>query len=122
MTHKHNISAILIMVVLNTMSHILQFQGLSLVNAPVTTNKHDDEFFFSETLGWLVTRDGKIIKTTDGGDSWQEKVTYPGVRLRCIGFADSLRGRDGTLRINPSTKFALLQTKDIQTRKMTLVK
>lgn len=91
---------------------VSQYQWLPMANAPVTSNKHDDVFFISEQTGWLVTRDGKVIKTTDGGNSWNEKKSYPGVRLRCIGFADSLRGWAGKFHVNPSTEYALVRTLD----------
>lgn len=106
----HIISIILSIIFFQTLTS--QYQWLPLPHAPVTTNKHDDVFFINETSGWLVTRDGKIIKSTDGGDSWRETLSLIGVRLRCIGFADSLRGWAGKFQVNPSTQFALLETKD----------
>ena len=91
---------------------LARYSWLPMPNAPTTTNKHDDVFFISATMGFVVTRDGKIFKTTDGGDSWNVKASYAGVRLRCIGFADSLRGWAGKFQVNPSTQYALLQTTD----------
>ena len=41
-----------------------------------------------------------ILKTTDGGHTWNVKHTAPGVYLRCIGFAGASTGWVGTLTQN----------------------
>lgn len=89
-----------------------QYSWQPMPNAPITENKHDDVFFISSTSGWLVTAVGEIWKTTDGGNSWQLKKTYSGIRLRCVSFADSLRGWVGKFQIKGSDLYALLQTTD----------
>ena len=41
-----------------------------ITTAPVAVDtllKHDDLFFVNETKGWLVTRNGHIYHTDDGG-------------------------------------------------------
>ncbi len=101
---------ILLLLLLLLQSAAAQFGWSPIAAAPVTSNKHDDVFFLNEQLGWLVTRDGKIITTTDGGASWKEKASYSGVRLRAVGFADPLRGWAGKFQVNPSTQNALLRT------------
>lgn len=89
-----------------------QFSWQPMPNAPVTVNKHDDVNFISPTTGFLVTAAGEIYKTTNGGDSWVLKKTYSGIRLRCVGFADSLRGWIGKFQIKGGDLYALLQTTD----------
>jgi photosystem II stability/assembly factor-like uncharacterized protein len=68
--------------------------------------RHDDVFFVSPELGWAVNSDGKILRTDDGGASWQ--VHQTGEYLRCVGFASETHGWVGTL--DPSTR--LLATTD----------
>jgi photosystem II stability/assembly factor-like uncharacterized protein len=60
--------------------------------------RHDDIWFFDADSGWAVNSDGKAIKTSDGGISWEEKLSVHGddVWLRCIGFADQKRGWIGS--------------------------
>jgi photosystem II stability/assembly factor-like uncharacterized protein len=61
--------------------------------------RHDDVWFVDPMTGWAVNSDGNIIKTTDGGASWPVELqrSFPGVYLRCIGFANSSVGWVGTL-------------------------
>lgn len=64
----------------------------TLTNAPVALNrKHDDLFFVNERIGWVVTRNGFIFKTLNGGEHWTPQYSGPQF-FRAVGFADSLRG------------------------------
>ncbi|TDI81728.1 MAG: hypothetical protein E2O79_07375, partial [Caldithrix sp.] len=42
----------------------------TLRNAPVVP-RHNDVFFVTPKLGWIVNGSGQIYKTIDGGNSWQ---------------------------------------------------
>jgi photosystem II stability/assembly factor-like uncharacterized protein len=77
-------------------------------NAPTAGSRTDDIWFVDPNIGWAVNSDGKILKTTDGGDSWIEQKSMPGVYLRCVGFADANIGWVGTLTRNKR----LMSTKD----------
>jgi photosystem II stability/assembly factor-like uncharacterized protein len=66
-------------------------------NAPIASSRTDDIWFIDPQVGWAVNSDGKIIKTTDGGNSWEVQYSAPGLYLRCIGFADANVGWVGTL-------------------------
>ena len=57
---------------------------------------YEDIWFINPSTGWVVNTDGRIFKTTDGGESWQKQLDI-NVGLRSVGFADSLRGWAGTL-------------------------
>ena len=62
--------------------------------APDTMIKHDDLYFVNENTGWLVTRNGQIYNTSDGGESWILQFEDD-IYWRCVGFADELRGWAG---------------------------
>jgi hypothetical protein len=60
-------------------------------NAPVATSRTDDIWFFDDSAGWLLNSNGQVCQTTDGGESWSQKLfvapgppTYP--YLRCMGW------------------------------------
>ncbi|KST69498.1 YCF48-related protein [Mastigocoleus testarum] len=65
-------------------------------NAPIASSRTDDIWFIDPMVGWAVNSNGQIIKTTDGGDTWVEQL-QDNVYLRCIGFANPLKGWAGTL-------------------------
>lgn len=65
--------------------------------------RYDDVWFFAEDVAIAVNSSGEILKTTDGGASWAKKFQTPlipprnrGVYLRCLAFADTMRGWAGT--------------------------
>jgi photosystem II stability/assembly factor-like uncharacterized protein len=71
-------------------------------NAPTASSRTDDIWFVDPMIGWAVNSDGKILKTTDGGISWQQQFQTPIVRnrpiyLRSVGFANPLNGWVGTV-------------------------
>ena len=83
-----------------------------ITTAPVAVDtllKHDDLFFVNETKGWLVTRNGHIYHTVDGGESWAIQYT-DSVYWRCIGFANELNGWAGNKLGDEGN--LLYQTKD----------
>ena len=60
-------------------------------NAPVAQSRTDDIWFFDESAGWLLNSNGQVCKTTDGGDTWIQKLFVdPGATanpyLRCMGW------------------------------------
>jgi len=91
------VAGILFVVVLLIDAHA-QSTWKILPNAPDRgMRRHEDIYFVNETIGWAVA-DTTIIKTSDGGISWQvqfNQKTFGG--FRSVGFADSLRGWAGTL-------------------------
>lgn len=65
-------------------------------NAPIASSRTDDIWFIDPLVGWAVNSNGQIIKTTDGGDTWEEQF-QDNIYLRCISFANPLKGWAGTL-------------------------
>lgn len=76
-------------------------------SAPNAT-RYDDIWFVDPDVGWAVNSAGSILKTTDGGASWDSQFSAPGVYLRCVGFGNSTRGWVGTL----TQRCRLLETSD----------
>lgn len=70
-------------------------------------DRHDDLTFINEMKGWVVNGDGKIYRTTNGGDSWTE-LPYSSGYNRCVAFTDSLHGYIGYL--NRKDEVALIRT------------
>lgn len=73
-------------------------------DAPPAT-RYDDIWFVTESRGWAVNSNGQIMRTADGGATWEEQFhvvitddTGAGtnVWLRCVGFANESRGWVGT--------------------------
>ncbi len=65
-------------------------------NAPIASSRTDDIWFIDPMVGWAVNSNGQIIKTTDGGNTWEQQF-QDDIYLRCIGFANPLKGWAGTL-------------------------
>ena len=72
-----------------------QPQWRTLPGSP-STPRHEDVWFINPLIGWIVNGSGQIYKTTSGGIGWQLQFEAPEY-LRCVGFADSMRGWVGTL-------------------------
>jgi photosystem II stability/assembly factor-like uncharacterized protein len=73
--------------------------------------RHDDIHFLTPRLGWAVNSQGEILKTTDGGDSWETKFNTPSY-LRSIKFTDSLHGLAGTINSSKDNGPILYKTAD----------
>lgn len=82
---------------------------------PPAAVRYDDCFFLTPEMGWAIhpynfdvvtgtdttTYQGRIWKTTDGGDSWTLQLDSCHMYLRAVGFADSLHGWATNLGWNP---------------------
>ncbi len=67
-----------------------------LPNAP-TTSRHNDVYFVTPDLGWIVNGAGQIYRTDDGGTSWTLQLDQPGSHFRSVGFLDARRGFAGNV-------------------------
>jgi photosystem II stability/assembly factor-like uncharacterized protein len=69
-----------------------------LANSPDhgTGTRHEDLWFTSPTEGWVVNGYGRILHTSDSGESWQVQLNRL-VFFRSVTFATPLRGWAGTL-------------------------
>ena len=66
-------------------------------SAEPAASRYDDVWFQTPRLGWAVNSNGQILRTTDGGATWEEQFHDETLYLRCIGFASETRGWMGTL-------------------------
>ncbi len=100
-----------------TTSLIAQDVWSALPNAPNFIgpfSKLDDFDFVDANTGWTLNSFGKVFKTTDGGDSWNEQADL-GEYLRCIKFADANVGYAGSLQGSfggPPSNSKLFKTTD----------
>ena len=78
----------------NDINYDSNWETLPAPVAPDTMIKHDDLYFVNEKTGWLVTRNGQIYNTIDGGESWGLQFEDD-IYWRCVGFADELHGWAG---------------------------
>ncbi|HLM01071.1 MAG TPA: YCF48-related protein, partial [Pyrinomonadaceae bacterium] len=78
------------------MTTVLQWRP---TNAPAASSRTDDIWFINPATGWAVNNNGQILKTTDGGETWHEQHRS-NFYLRCVGFANELRGWVGTLNLS----------------------
>lgn len=84
--------------------------------APVSPGdaRHDDLFFLSPDLGWLVNTRGEIHQTRDGGRTWTLLHSDPDVRFRSVGFATPEVGWAGDINAfnRPEPLHALYESRD----------
>lgn len=76
---------------------VAQSSWRQLPNAPTSVGRFDDIFFLNEELGWGATGGGYVFKTTDGGDTWEQKLYLGNSYFRNIEFIDENVGFLGTL-------------------------
>ncbi|MFT5437231.1 MAG: photosystem II stability/assembly factor-like uncharacterized protein [Ulvibacter sp.] len=76
---------------------LAQSSWQQLPNAPTSVGRFDDIFFLNEDLGWGATGGGYVFKTTDGGDTWEQKLSLGNSYFRNIEFIDENVGFLGTL-------------------------
>ncbi len=92
---------------LNGISHAQKSWKL-LPASPSAVGRHDDIFFLTPDLGWMINLRGEVHRTQDGGKTWERIAQIGGGGFRSVGFADSLRGWIGAL----GGEAFLLQTLD----------
>jgi len=67
------------------------------LNTVAYRGKQDDISFVDDKTGWYGNGAGKLYRTTDGGNSWQEQLSKPGTFVRTVGFVDAQRGFMGNV-------------------------
>lgn len=62
--------------------------------------RFDDVFFLNPNLGWAAgSEGGKVYKTTDGGQNWEQQASFPENYIRNIEFLNENIGFIGTLEV-----------------------
>lgn len=59
--------------------------------------RYDDVWFLTSERGWAVNSDAKVLRSADGGATWQASSIPEVIYLRCVGFASESRGWVGTI-------------------------
>ncbi|MBL7828460.1 MAG: hypothetical protein JNJ57_17640, partial [Saprospiraceae bacterium] len=70
----------------------LHAQCWVLKNVDPNSWEVEDIFFVDSEHGWAAADDGRILKSTDGGNSWQIKQTGIPYDIQSLHFVDTLRG------------------------------
>src|ERR1051325_3702611 len=66
--------------------------GWTLCNAPVFGNRVDDIFMVDTQIGYAVSGDGRIVKTTDGGNNWITLNQDTNIYCRSVEFINTQKG------------------------------
>jgi photosystem II stability/assembly factor-like uncharacterized protein len=61
--------------------------------------KQDDIAFGSSRVGWFGNGEGRIYRSTDGGDSWNEVWHQAGTFVRALAFLDEQKGVMGNVGV-----------------------
>jgi photosystem II stability/assembly factor-like uncharacterized protein len=72
-------------------------QSWTTLNATTLSWRFEDMFFVNEQKGWCVDGGGQIIRTTNGGLSWQQVYYDNEVYFRSVEFKDENTGFAGAL-------------------------
>ncbi len=67
------------------------------LNTELYRGKQDDVYFVNPSIGWYVNGAGKIFKTIDRGEIWQQQLESRGTYFRCLAFVDDQHGFAGNL-------------------------
>lgn len=70
---------------------VLALDSLEVLAADIPLSDYTDLVFLRSNLGYAVSNDGLIVRTTDGGLHWQEMASV-GVPLRRIRFVNDQTG------------------------------
>src|ERR1044071_3876080 len=60
-----------------------------LPNSPSGSSRHDDIYMINETTGWTARGRAGIFKTSDGGNTWVQKLNKTDTHFRCISFVSA---------------------------------
>ncbi len=89
---------LLLFALLYSTSFIAQNYWNGLPSAPLSESRYDDVFFLNDNTGWAVNgSEGKVLKTTDGGSTWEIQFVVPNSYFRNIEFLNNDIGFLGTL-------------------------
>ena len=85
--------------------------GWKVCNAPVFNNRVDDVFMVNTQIGYAASGDGKIVKTTDGGENWT-LLLQGTVYCRAVEFINEQKGFVGAFSFAGNTANILRRTTD----------
>lgn len=62
-----------------------------------SAGRFEDIYFVDAQTGWVISREGEMYKTTDGGEQWEKIYDQPDYFFRSLEFLDDQVGFAGTL-------------------------
>jgi photosystem II stability/assembly factor-like uncharacterized protein len=83
--------------------------GWKLCNSPMFGTRVDDLFMLNTQTGYAVCGDGKIVKTTDGGENWTTIQQTVNVYNRSVEFINTQKGFVGGFPKNGNTGVNILR-------------
>lgn len=86
-------------------------EGWKICNAPPFGNRVDDLYMLNTKVGYAVSGDGRIVKTTDGGENWVQLI-QTAVYCRSVEFINEQKGFVGAFSFNAGTPDILRRTTD----------
>lgn len=98
MPHRRSLVGLTLVLLLLTLPAAAQptLTWQELPNAPYTS-RHNDVYFVTPDLGWIVNGAGEIYRTDDGGGSWTRQFEQTTSHFRSVGFLDENRGFAGNV-------------------------
>jgi photosystem II stability/assembly factor-like uncharacterized protein len=101
--------ALLLLVTVNSFAQ----NGWSITAAPAFRSRVDDVFMVNTKTGYAVSGDGRIVKTTNGGNNWLELLRDSSIYCRSVEFVNEQKGFvGGFLSGYPGAKPILRRTDD----------
>ncbi|MEO6540877.1 MAG: T9SS type A sorting domain-containing protein [Ferruginibacter sp.] len=82
--------------------------GWKLCNSPAFGNRVDDIFMLNTQTGYAVSGDGKIVKTTDGGNNWI-LMKQSNIYCRSVEFINTQKGFVGGFSFNAAMDTNILR-------------
>jgi len=82
--------------------------GWKLCSAPAFGNRVDDLFMVDTQTGYAVSGDGKIVKTTDGGNNWL-LMKQANIYCRSVEFINTEKGFVGGFSFNANIDTNILR-------------
>jgi photosystem II stability/assembly factor-like uncharacterized protein len=86
--------------------------GWKICTTPVFGSRVDDIFMVNTQTGYAVCGDGKIVKTTNGGDNWVTLLQASGVYHRSVEFINAQKGFVGGFPVSGGTINIFRRTTD----------
>ncbi|MEO7307565.1 MAG: YCF48-related protein [Ferruginibacter sp.] len=83
--------------------------GWKICNAPAFGTRVDDLFMVNTQTGYSVCGDGKIVKTTDGGENWSLLEQANNIYYRSVEFMNTQKGFVGGFTFNPNVTTNILK-------------
>ncbi len=101
---------ILTFIVLIASIHSFAQNSWTVCNAPAFGTRVNDLFMVDSQTGYAVCGDGKIVKTTDGGFTWDLVLESTDVHYRSARFVNAQKGFVGSFPLTPVN--VLMRTND----------